>query len=158
MRTPPPQMSDNVRRLAWPRDYVVVIHGGGAAGQFWTLRCPTLRRPRPPPPSPPSSSSSPPAAKTWGTPRVAVGSKRRRDANGHLEISRWPIEKNSDNPFFVFSFTLAEVPLRKKSEKCNNVCSYLTANRPKLFHIFCQCDQFPSLPKDARVAKTVSCL
>ena len=70
----------------------------------------------------------------------------------HLEISRWPIEKNSDNPFFVFCFTLAEVPLRKKSVK------YLTANRPKLFHIFCQYDQFPSIPEDARVTKTVSCL
>ena len=79
-------------------------------------------------------------------------SKRRGDDKGHLEISRWPIEKNSDNPFFVFCFTLAEVPLRKKSVK------YLTANRPKLFHIFCQCDQFPSLPEDARVTKTVSCL
>ena len=79
-------------------------------------------------------------------------SKRRGDDKDHLEISRWPIEKNSDNPFFVFCFTLAEVPLRKKSVKC------LTANSPKLFHTFCQCDQFPSLPEDARVAKTVSCL
>ena len=79
-------------------------------------------------------------------------SKRRGGAKDHLEISRWPIEKNSDNPFFVFCFTLAEVPLRKKSVK------YLTANRPKLFHIFCQCDQISSLPEDARVAKTVSCL
>ena len=79
-------------------------------------------------------------------------SKRRGDDKDHLEISRWPIEKNSDNPFFVFCFTLAEVPLRKKSVK------YLTANRPKLFHKFCQCDQFPSLPEDARVTKTVSCL
>ena len=82
-------------------------------------------------------------------------SKRRGDAKDHLEISRWPIEKNSDNPFFVFCFTLAVVPLRKKSVKYNNVCSYLTANRPKHFHIF---RQFLSLPENARVAKTVSCL
>ena len=79
-------------------------------------------------------------------------SKRRGDAKDHLEISRWPIEKNSDNPFFVFCFTLAVVPLRKKSVK------YLTANRPKQFHIFRHRDQFISLPEDARVAKTVSCL
>ena len=25
-------MSDNVRRLAWTRGYIVVIHGGGATG------------------------------------------------------------------------------------------------------------------------------
>ena len=85
-------------------------------------------------------------------------SKRRGDDKDHLEISRWPIEKNSDNPFFVFCFTLAVVPLRKKSEEYNNFCSYLTANRPKHFHIFWQGDQFPSLPEDARVTKTVSCL
>ena len=27
-----PQMSDNVRRLAWMRGYIVIIHGGGATG------------------------------------------------------------------------------------------------------------------------------
>ena len=80
------------------------------------------------------------------------------DVKDHLEISRWPIEKNSDNPFFVFCFTLAVVPLRKKSEKYKNVRSYLTANRSKHFHIFWQGDQFISPPEDARVAKTVSCL
>ena len=84
--------------------------------------------------------------------------ERGGDDKDHLEISRWPIEKNSDNPFFVFCFTLAVVPLRKKSEKFNNVCSYLTANRPKHFHIFWQGDQFISPPEDARVTKTVSCL
>ena len=80
------------------------------------------------------------------------------DVKDHLEISRWPIEKNSDNPFFVFCFTLAVVPLRKKSVKYNNVCSYLTANRPKHFHIFRQRDHFISPPEDARVTKTVPCL
>ena len=33
------------------------------------------------------------------------------DIDIDLDMRRWPMEKNSDNPFFVFCFTLPELPL-----------------------------------------------
>ena len=36
------------------------------------------------------------------------------DIDIDLDMRRWPMERNSDNPFFVFCFTLPELPLEIK--------------------------------------------